>query len=132
MKEIILKYSGKTDQVVNKETGAVESESVAFSGEVVALLPTLVEEAKEKYGEEVTLSKIIQAVKIDMQRICRAFEGDDEKAQAAINSFIPGVSRERSSDGTSVSAASKAIKELPKEKQDEIFAKIAEMIAAAK
>ena len=89
MKSEAIKYSGGKDDN-------------AFSGEVMANLPENLEEAKSAWGEEVCLSKIIQAITIDIQRICRSSKGDDAKAQAAIDEFVPGVTRARSAGGPSL------------------------------
>lgn len=112
MKTVELKYSGKTDEVKDKETGAIITPSVAFDGVVMANLPETLEEAKLKYGEAICLSKVIQAVKIDMQRICRVYEGDNDKAQAAIDQFVPGISRERAEGGMSMKAVKEKLKGL--------------------
>ena len=111
MKTEELSYSGKDG----------ENE---FSGTVTVQEPETVQEAIQAYGEDVCLSKIIQAVTIDRQRVCRTFKGDNEKAQIGMDQFKPGVSRPRTGGGSSLSAVQKMLKELPKEERERILANI--------
>ena len=116
MKETLIKYSGKS------------KEGEEFSGEVTANLPENLDEAKQVYGEEVSLSKITQAVTIDIQRICRVHGDDEAKAQETVNSFVPGVTRARTVSGVSMKTLKEKLRGLD---ADTLAALIAEVEAKA-
>ena len=118
MKDTLVSFKGK------------DKDGNEFAGEVTAILPTTTEEAVTKYGDEVCVSKINQSVIIDLQRVCRAFDGDIAKAQDAVDKFVPGISRGRTSDGTSLSAMAKKMKDL-KEADPDKHAELMAMINAA-
>ena len=98
----------------NEETGKIEK-----IGSVILQVPESLDEAKQMWGEDVSLSKCIQAVIIDAQRIARAAE-DPDKAQEALASWTPGIARERAG-GMSTSALAKKLKELAPDKLKELL-----------
>lgn len=122
-----IKFSGtkpEVKEVVDEKTGEVTtpaSPAEKFSGEVTFNMPDSLEEASQMWGEEVTLNKAQQAVIIDVQRICRAAEGDIEKAQENVNKFVPGVTR-RDSGGPSMASIKEALKGKSKEEIAALFA----------
>lgn len=119
MKETLIKYSGKT------------KEGEEFSGEVTANLPESTQEASQQYGEEVTLSKIVQAVTIDIQRISRASGNDEAAAQASVNSFVPGVARARAAGGVSMKTLKEKLKGLNASDLEVLIAEVKAKAAAA-
>lgn len=96
-----------------------ETGKIIKIGTVTLQVPETLDEAKQMWGEEVALSKCIQAVIIDAQRIARAAE-DPDKAQDALNSWTPGIARERAG-GMSTSALAKKLKELDPDKLKELL-----------
>jgi len=74
----------------------------------------------QTWGEDVVNSKVEAAVIIDIQRICRAAESP-EAAQLMMDSYVPGISRQRGKSGYSKSALIEALKGLPKEKIQELL-----------
>lgn len=109
MEDYILKYNGS-------------GKDGAFSGEVTVKHPTSTEEAIQVYGEIVCLGKIIQAVKVDQQRICRTYGEDVAGAQEAMNVFVPGIGRARTQSGPKAELA-KLLNGMTSEEVDEVLAK---------
>ena len=111
-REILIKYE-KTLEDGSKE-----------EGQVTMMVPEGFDETNQMWGEEVGMSKMIAKVKIDAQNICRNAD-NAEKAQELINSWVPGVTREREG-GTSKKAIVELIKgaNLTKEELAELVAKI--------
>lgn len=91
-----------------------EQTGESISGTAVMNMPETIEEAVQMWGEDVCLSKLLSAVVINAQAICRAADSP-EAAQEAINSFVPGVSRQRAG-GPSQKAIVNAIKNISKER----------------
>ena len=111
-KDLELSYGTK-----DKETG-----EIVEAGQINLRVPETLDEARSMWGEEVALSKAISAVKVDAQRIARSAENAD-KAQEAINSWVPGVAKERESTGASLENFAKKLSKMPKEKLAELLAK---------
>lgn len=107
-----IKYSGKNK---DKED---------FSGEVVSQMPETINEAVDKWGDKVCLSKILQSVTINIQSICRAAEGDDAKAQAAVDTFVPGITQTRTASGVSMKVLKEKLGDLSKEDLDALIAQV--------
>ena len=97
-----------------------EAGEVVDIGTVVLKVPETLDEARSMWGEEVVLSKAVASVVIDAQRIARSADTPD-KAQEHLNSWAPGVSRERAS-GMSMTALAKKFKALGPEKIKELLA----------
>lgn len=108
-----ISYSGKGKDEETKE-------EYSFEGSVTYALPTTVEEAIKAYGEEVVLSKVISAVTIDVQRVCRTAE-DPDKAQAAVTSYMPGISKTRATGGISQKALKEKLMALPEGDRKEVL-----------
>lgn len=89
------------------------------SGQVVMKMPETLQEAVQMWGEDVVLSKCLQSVRIDAQRIARSASSPEE-AQEAINNWTPGVARKTSRGGASISALLKQLKTLPPDKKAEV------------
>lgn len=119
MKATPIKYSGKTKADKEGNGGGIE-----FSGEVSANLPETTQEAVDKWGEAVCLSKINSAVTIDYQRVCRSSEGDDVTAQTAVDSFVPGVSTGRTAGGFSKKAMMEKLMSMTPEDREALLASL--------
>jgi len=100
MKATNINYSIKVPEGAEPQTGTV---SMNF--------PETAEEAIQVWGEEVVLKKCLAQVTIDARRLCYEAE-NEEQAQEMVNSFTPGIGRERSSSGVSQKALIGLMKEL--------------------
>ena len=104
MKAVNIDYSIKS---------TVEGEE-AQSYKVSINFPESVEEAVQQWGEELVLNKCLAQVKIDARRLCYEAE-NEERAQEMVNSFTPGVGKERTSSGISKKALYALLKGKSKE-----------------
>ena len=123
MKDTPISYSGK----VKAEDGTMTE----YNGEVTASMPTTIEEAIEKYGADVVLSKCNASVTIDLQRVARSSNGDNEEAQKAVDTFVPGVARPRTGGGMSQKAILTACKGMSEAELTQLLADVAAKTAAA-
>lgn len=98
MKQEGVEYSGK------------DKDGTEFSGSVSYNFPESIQEAIEKWGEDVVLSKAVASVTIDLQRVCRTAGGNGEEAQKLVDAFIPGVTRPRIAGGVSMKAIKEKLK----------------------
>ena len=122
MGDVGITYS-KEVVVTDPETGETKRSKEAI-GQVTYNMPDSVEEAIQRFGEEVALDLLNANLLIRIRAVAKGCDSVDA-AQGVLNSWIPGVSRERESGGVSMKAIAAAFKGLSAEKRAEILASIA-------
>lgn len=97
--------------------------NVLWSGTVSWNAPENADEFMQVYGPELLFEKAMDQLIIDARRLCYAAEGDNEKAQEAVNAWTPGVARKRTASGFSKKALGDALSKLSKDDLLALFQK---------